>query len=310
MAIVPENNKYLELEKVRAYYDEESNTIKLISKDEALKGKPFSITLKPGTSAENTVREVMEQFNVIGEGSQPFLEEAKNSPSSMMPRDFWGEIIFGESPEGKRVSVSVDEGPSSSLILGSDEAVQEAYASITQTALSFPKTWILYEGDLSGRGFVSEPRHHQRKTAKYLSNTLQLMRDVRDDQMHRLAFLESDSAADWRDMGLQPIMLALRGLTPPVGRRAMEDHAFREYHALLESLLESAERSGVFVFLFVDKTKNLTDSLRSSFPNRVGAFVSSAASDMSDALGSAAGETPSNVVRFADSSVENVRRFL
>lgn len=65
MSKTPKNNKYLEIENVRAYYNEKEDSIQLITKDPDLKGKTFQITLKNGTESEQSLRNLLKEKDVI-----------------------------------------------------------------------------------------------------------------------------------------------------------------------------------------------------------------------------------------------------
>lgn len=64
MSNTPKNKKYVELDKVRVYFNKNENSIQIISKDKDLAGKPFQITLNKGTDSEQTLRDLLQESGV------------------------------------------------------------------------------------------------------------------------------------------------------------------------------------------------------------------------------------------------------
>lgn len=292
MAYVAENKKFVELSGMRAFYDHKANTIKLISTDEDLVGKPFSITLNQGTETEATLRELLEDSGVIREkesdakdsfyGVPKFVPAPESSHEAyyrtqavQVEKDCQGELTedinvdkeqldillntsnmlpLGIARAGRLIKHDFLEDPNLLVVGTKGSGISMVYSSI----LKFMKTQ-----NKSFQAFDLSYSPLKNTNSMYMTIT-----KVKADLEALLAHFENNEHFGGT---VTPEFVIIKGLYS-VGNRPQEKHVFGEMRNLIKKILKLSKEFNFNIILITNEDKfkeRVTNDVLEYFPRAV-----------------------------------------
>lgn len=256
-------SKFIEIEKVRAYYDEFTGNIRLISKDKKLKGKPFQITLSRDSGTVDSLYEIFEEENKISENAlirtMPKLvelsqsdprKEVKTLPNGD-PSDNRLNFSLGETGTN-RIFLNLENSPHSLIWGNAGYGKTELLKTIGRQVINDGKGlfWCIeaHDGEYSQLDF----RDNLDKYAKSEEDIANLFEDLEKLIDERLEAMKSLNVNDWRDLThrLPPVFFVIDDFGM-LGSGSYRHQKMLEkwYISVLQKVSSLGRSAGVFMFI-------------------------------------------------------------
>lgn len=185
------NKKYLTLSNVRVAYRPKDDTIHLTSTDRDLAGEGFRLTLKPGTEADQIMRELLYEKGLIREksvvgGLLPALASLKLDSGTP-----WHFFEIGESFDGP-IGFDIQNNPTVIIAGATGGGKSVMQRNLIHHCLTHNYQWAVYGVDLTGVELKPYLRYETtvREITTSVGDTLLMFLKLQSEMQRRYSLME------------------------------------------------------------------------------------------------------------------------
>lgn len=195
------NKKYLTLSNVRVAYRPNDDTIHLTSTDRDLAGEAFRVTLKPGTEADQIMRELLYEKGLIREksvGGGLLPTHAALKLDSEIP---WYSFEIGEGVEGP-VGFDIRSNPTVIISGATGTGKSIIQRTFIHHCLTHNDHWAVYGVDLTGVELKPYLRYETtvREITTSVGDTLLMFLQLQNEMQRRYALMEKRGVNNFLDI--------------------------------------------------------------------------------------------------------------
>lgn len=257
--------KYLSLEDTRVYYDYRTGSIRLISKDHRLRGKPFQVNLVRDSSSAESIYRLLEAEGLIDAELDDLPKTAKLSSSKTMDVVDYDAIlgsnsdprlrfVLGQTFKEKMLGIDLSHAPHTLIGGGTGSGKTALLGSIIAQILARPATELRYIslGETSEIPSFTPQLRTQDAVARSLSNALAMLKDLDRTIERRLGIMASEETIGWFNAGypLVPIFLAIDDIdhivAPTPGDSDLVLLAKQEINRRIGNILRVGRPAGIY----------------------------------------------------------------
>jgi len=257
--------KYLQLDDTRAYYDQKSGSVRLISKDKRLRGEPFQINLVRDAPTTESLVKLLAAEGII-DPREHELPTRVALPRKLPPEDstvLEGEraqrrtdprlnFLLGSTFGDRKLEIDLGIAPNT-LIAGRPGSGKTVLLnSLREQALDRPHSaihWVAVDSDAQLADATT--RRHQDRFASNLDETAKLVEDLRRLMVERFKLMDEQDANSWDQVeGVDPQYLFLDGLWSalPDAENYLVPKEIWDIRNSLGSILRIGRAAGVYIF--------------------------------------------------------------
>lgn len=301
---------YLSLKDVRVYFDPRTQSLRLISKDRRLRGKPFQFNLARDTPSTQALLSLLRSEGIASDAAPdptpskavfpetapwPIVSEVglANPRTESQIRDHRLRFYIGETEHG---ALEIDLGKIPMTLVGGAPGggKSEFMRTITRQVLAAETELWLIESHPHSWGKEFELREQDRMSVDSRDN-FRLIEDLKVELERRLKLLGDKGIDSWsQDPELRPIFLVLDDLTAVVafGEGSLGQIQKDSANQYLESLARYGRRAGIYSFISTSSAENSTEGeFRANFGRRIIFGGNAPAAEQNAMLGTVIGYT-------------------
>lgn len=260
-------SKYINLQ-IRAYYDENTGTVNLISRDDKLKKKPFKVSLTKDSPSVESLFELLTDSGIINDDS--LLHSMPNFlelPGSLDQRLNIHEendngkgnngLIFHIGEDTKGIfEIDLDYAPHT-LVCGSTGSGKSVFLrSIAEQASRNENISVWIASPVHNGMSHLSLRNGIDKVALSQDDIFTMFYEVRSTLNNRLKELEQQGVHSWgqaEDMKPVIFMVDEIGFFAPTGLKtyegAAQDNMYAQYLGILNEVIRRGRAAGLYVFV-------------------------------------------------------------
>lgn len=289
MAKKDRKGKYLTLKNVRVYYDEDMESIRLISKDKDLRHSIFSRINIPLNDSRNSAiyRQGAELAlwellfkNGMMETKEPFDLPAKYNGVLVAPESDWDQIPLGINRVGKTVFWDATSQSKMLLSAATGGGKTVITANIINHCLKHPDRWKLSLIDPLRVEFYPINDHPNVEIVTEHAQTFKMISDIYEEMVRRFEMMETQGVDNFKDLDEQlPAHLLVideaRWILKATGSKTPEgketDALIQKTLDLVTKILASGNTAGICLILSSYSIDNdlIDESIRNLFNVRI-----------------------------------------
>ena len=274
---------YLSLKDVRVYFDENEQSLRMISKDRRLRGKPFQLNFSTNNPSVLSLYELLGAEGLVGEHPNSRIPQESAQLPRLAPENLISDVgpefnsslrrddprmrfLVGEVAEGAALQIDLGNAPHTLISGDAGTGKTELLRTIVRQVQSHPdaQLWFI-GGTLSGADWRIQPCQREGdRSAWSETNSVHLIEDLhklvedRYEEMRRLHVREWHETPD-----LKPIFLVADEIGWLIeGHRQSEIARAEIMQFALGELARRGRAAGVYLFLSIGSwSVNLLDGM-------------------------------------------------